>query len=215
MKLTNQIKRLLSALLIFVLVFSLVPVDVFAASDTVDAAIFFSDLHSSKSDSKTSQTQKIMNAVAKSGLDFSSVVSCGDVFSSNSTNNFGSLDTIPFTKILFPNLKKNGEAMGAIVMNITANMLGMSNAATPLGIRAMEKLQKENQGRKKASHEMCTFVLINTASVQIIPTTLIALRSASGSAEPTKIIVPIWITSILVLCTALISAKILKIFSER
>ena len=94
MKLTNQIKRLLSALLIFVLVFSLVPVDVSAASDTVDAAVFFSDLHSSKSDSKTSQTQKIMNAVAASGLDFSSVVSCGDVFSSNSTNNFGSLDTI-------------------------------------------------------------------------------------------------------------------------
>ena len=94
MKLTNQIKRLLCALIVLVMVFSLVPVDGFAASDVVDAAIFFSDLHSSKSDSKTSQTKNIMSSVANSGLHFSTVTSVGDVFSSNSTNNFGSLDTI-------------------------------------------------------------------------------------------------------------------------
>ena len=93
MKLMETFKRTLSALLVLVLVFSLMPVQASAAA-TVDAAVFFSDLHSSKSDSKTSHTQNTMKAVAASGLPFSSVISVGDVFSSNSTNNFGDLTTI-------------------------------------------------------------------------------------------------------------------------
>jgi len=120
----------------------------------------------------------------------------------------------PVTKILFPRLKQGSAAMGAIVMNITANMFGMSNAATPLGLNAMKELQSLNHDKKTASDDMCTFVLINTASVQLIPATLIALRAASGSAEPTKIIVPIWITSVAVLLVALISGKIFKLFSK-
>ena len=95
MRLTESVRRILCAMLALVLVFSLVPpTEASAASASVDAAIFFSDLHSSKSDSKTSTTKNIMSAIAASGLDFSSVTSVGDVFSSNETNNFGSLDTI-------------------------------------------------------------------------------------------------------------------------
>lgn len=120
----------------------------------------------------------------------------------------------PITKKLFPKLREGSEAMGAIVMNITANIFGMSNAATPMGLRAMEELQKLNDDKKTASSQMCTFVLINTASVQLIPTTLIALRSTYGSAEPTKIIVPIWITSVTVLLSALFFGAVFKHFSK-
>ena len=117
----------------------------------------------------------------------------------------------PVTKILFPKIKQNSEAMSAIVTNMTANILGMSNAATPLGLKAMEELQKINTNKKRASAEMCMFVIVNTASIQLIPTTLIALRASMGSAEPTSIIVPIWITSALAL---LIGVSLAKIFER-
>ncbi len=116
----------------------------------------------------------------------------------------------PLTRLLFPRLSPNGDAMEAIVMNISANLLGMSNAATPLGLRAMQMLDQENGGKKRASDAMCMFVLINTASIQLLPTTLILLRQNAGSQSPAEIMVPVWIVSVVALLCGVCSAKILQ-----
>ena len=116
----------------------------------------------------------------------------------------------PVTKILFPKLKDE-KAINAIIMNMTANMLGLSNAATPLGLKAMKELNKYSDG-KTATDEMCMFIVINTASLQIIPATIIAMRQAAGSATPTDIIIPVWLCSICVITVGVVTAKI---FSKR
>ena len=113
----------------------------------------------------------------------------------------------PITRLIFPRLRGNDPALGAIVMNMAANLLGMGNAATPLGLRAMRLLDERNEGRVKASHEMCMFVLINTASLQLLPTTLLLLRQTAGSASPGEIIVPVWIVSVCALAVGVLSAK--------
>ena len=115
----------------------------------------------------------------------------------------------PVTKILFPRLKQGSEALSAIVMNMVANLFGMGTAATPLGIKAMQELDKLN-GTDEATDEMCTFAVINTASIQLIPSTLISLRQTFGSENPGIIIVPVWIVSIIAVCIAVISAKIFE-----
>lgn len=89
---------------------------------------------------------------------------------------------------LFPDVPPEHPAMGAMVMNISANMLGLGNAATPLGLKAMEELNKLNPKTGTATDAMCTFLVINTSSVQLIPATVIAVRAAAGSADPTEII---------------------------
>jgi spore maturation protein A len=94
----------------------------------------------------------------------------------------------PVLVFLFPGVPKGHPAMGAIVMNVTANMLGLGNAATPLGINAMKELQRLNDRPGTATNAMCTLLVINTSSVQLIPATVIGLRSAAGSAQPTEII---------------------------
>lgn len=116
----------------------------------------------------------------------------------------------PFTRLIFPRLSKNEPAMGAIVMNMAANLLGMGNAATPLGLRAMRLLDEKNGGKKKASHEMCMFVLINTASLQLLPTTLLLLRQNTGSQNPSEIIIPVWLVSLAALTVGIISAKLFQ-----
>ena len=116
----------------------------------------------------------------------------------------------PVTKILFPKIGKGSPSMNAIVMNITANFLGMSNAATPMGIVAMEELQKENQDKKTASNAMCMFVVLNTMSIQLIPATITALRAAAGSSDPSEITVPVWLTSSVALIIGITAAKILE-----
>lgn len=116
----------------------------------------------------------------------------------------------PFMKKLFPELKENSPAIDAMVMNMTANFLGLSNAATPLGLKAMEELNKENKGRKRASNSMCLFVVINTASLTLIPTTVIALRASSGSLAPFSIIVPVWICSVISQIAGITIAKLLS-----
>ncbi len=113
----------------------------------------------------------------------------------------------PITKLLFPRLEKNDPATGAIVMNMAANLLGMGNAATPLGLRAMQLLDKKNSGRKRASEEMCMFVLVNTASLQLLPTTIMLLRQNTGSASPGEIIFPVWVVSLSALLVGVLSAK--------
>ena len=111
----------------------------------------------------------------------------------------------PVIRLLFPKLRDE-EAKDAIIMNMTANMLGMSNAATPLGIKAMEKLARHSNGNR-ATDEMCMFVVINTASLQIIPSTLIAMRQAAGSAYPTQIILPVWLAGACALFVGVMCAK--------
>ncbi len=102
---------------------------------------------------------------------------------------------------IFPRLKKGDKARGFITMNVVANLLGMGNAATPSGINAMHELDKLNGGSPNISEEMCLLVVMNTASIQLIPTTILALRSASAS--PAAVVVPIWIVSAISLAAAM------------
>ena len=116
----------------------------------------------------------------------------------------------PLTKFLFPHLPDGSKAKTAIVMNMTANILGLSNAATPLGLSAMEELSKINLIKDTASDDMCMFVVINTASITLIPTTLLTLRSAAGSYAPFEIMVPVWICSFFSVFCGISAAKILS-----
>lgn len=118
----------------------------------------------------------------------------------------------PVTKLIFPKLRQDSPAMRAIVMNMVANLLGMGNAATPLGIAAMRELNRENKHRSVASNEMCMFVVINTASIQLIPSTVISLRQMYGSTDPSGIIVPVWVCSI---CAVIVGVMAAKIFQRR
>ena len=94
----------------------------------------------------------------------------------------------PLTKALFPDVPPDHPAVGAMIMNIAANMLGLSNAATPFGLKAMEELNKLNPKLGTATNAMCTFLVINTAGLVLIPATAIAVRAAAGSANPGIII---------------------------
>ena len=116
----------------------------------------------------------------------------------------------PVTKIIFPKLKPGSEALDAIVMNMVANLLGMGNAATPLGIKAMKELDKVNRFRTDASDEMCMFVVVNTASLQLIPATVIALRQTFGSANPAEIVVPTWVCSVCAIAVGVTAAKLFQ-----
>ena len=98
----------------------------------------------------------------------------------------------PIINFLFPEMKNNEKAKEEISMNMIANILGLGNAATPLGIKAMKTMQKENSKKDTVSNSMAMFIIINTASLQIIPTTVIAIRASLGSMDATKIILPVW-----------------------
>ena len=98
----------------------------------------------------------------------------------------------PFFKWLFPSIPEGHPALGCILMNLSANMLGFGNAATPFGLKAMQELQKLNGDSETASEAMCTFLAINTSSVTIVPATLIALRASAGSKNPAEVIGAIW-----------------------
>jgi spore maturation protein A len=89
---------------------------------------------------------------------------------------------------LFPDVPSGHPAMGSMTMNIAANMLGLNNAATPLGLRAMEDLETLNKHPGIATNAMCTFLAINTAGVQLIPATMISIMASAGSKDPTAII---------------------------
>ncbi len=115
----------------------------------------------------------------------------------------------PVMRFLFPEIPKDDPAMGAIVMNLVANFLGLGNAATPLGIKAMGELQRLNKERETASNSMCMFLVLNTAAIQLVPASIIALRTSAGSTKPTEIIVCIWIASICATIAGVIATKIL------
>lgn len=114
----------------------------------------------------------------------------------------------PIMKLLFPKLKKESKIYQEISMNMVANILGLGNAATPLGIKAMKSMQEENTNKKVITNEMATFIVLNTASIQLIPTTVIAIRSSLGSENPTAIIIPVWIATICAACAGIIATKI-------
>ena len=114
----------------------------------------------------------------------------------------------PIVRFLFPEIKKKKKAQSEISMNMIANILGLGNAATPLGLKAMETLQKENKNKQELSNSMIMLIVINTASIQIIPTTIIAIRSSLGSENPTSIIVPVWIATI---CAAIVGITVTKL----
>ena len=114
--------------------------------------------------------------------------------------------------LIFPDIKYNKEAQSNIALNISANALGLSNAATPFGIKAMENLQSQNKDSEVATNSMCTFLAINTAGFQIVPAVVIAILSANGMENPTQIILPTLIVTSVAFLSALFFAKILERF---
>jgi spore maturation protein A len=113
----------------------------------------------------------------------------------------------PILRRLFPDVPREHPAMGAIAMNIAANMLGLANAATPFGLQAMKELQTLNPNVKIATNSMCTFLAINTSSVQLIPATAIAYLAANGSTDPTGIIFSSLVATIISTIVAIISVR--------
>lgn len=111
-------------------------------------------------------------------------------------------------KKIFYNLDSNKKSYNNIIMNIIANILGLGNAATPLGLKAMGELQKENANKDELSDNMMMLIVLNTASLQVIPTTVIAVRKSLGSNNPTQIIFPVWIATV---CAAVVGILVAKI----
>ncbi|CUT04298.1 nucleoside recognition domain-containing protein [Candidatus Chrysopegis kryptomonas] len=116
----------------------------------------------------------------------------------------------PITKRLFPDIPSEHPAIGAIIMNISANMLGLGNAATPLGLKAMEELQKLNPKKDTASDSMVTFLVINTSGMTLIPATAIAVRAALGSGDPAAIISTTIVGGFAATIAGVTAAKILQ-----
>jgi spore maturation protein A len=116
----------------------------------------------------------------------------------------------PIMKRLFPDVPAGHPAMGSMVMNIAANLLGLSNAATPLGIKAMEDLETLNPIPGVATNAMCTFLTINTAGLQLIPATMIGLMASEGSRDPTAIIGTTISATLVGLISGVTAAKILE-----
>ena len=118
---------------------------------------------------------------------------------------------LPVLSRLFPAARRNREAMEAISANVSANLLGLGNAATPLGIKAVTAMSKFSQ-QGVATNDMCMFIVINTASIQLIPATIAGIRAAAGAAAPFDILPAVWITSVVSVCAGIAAAKILSRF---
>ena len=116
----------------------------------------------------------------------------------------------PIAKKLFPGVPKDNPAIGNIAMNFTANAFGLSNAATPIGIKAIEELQELNKDKNSASNDMCTLLAMNTAGFQVIPATVIAVLAAFGAKNPTEIVIPTLIVTAISFVSALIIVKTLE-----
>lgn len=113
----------------------------------------------------------------------------------------------PLLGRLFPDVRKDSKAFSLICMNVSANLLGLSNAATPIGLQAMRELKAQSD-TDVATDSMVNFVVMNTASIQLLPTTVAAMRSALGSSSPFDIIFCVWITSIVALAVGLTVSKL-------
>lgn len=117
----------------------------------------------------------------------------------------------PIMHFIFPDINRKDKAYKEISMNIIANILGLGNAATPLGLKAMKSLQEKNEQKDTVSNSMAMFIVLNTASIQLIPTTVIAIRNSLGSEDSTKIIVPVWIVTIV---AAMVGISLTKVLSK-
>lgn len=115
----------------------------------------------------------------------------------------------PIINFLFPDIKNNKKIKENISMNIVANILGLGNAATPLGLKSMERLQENNNKKNQLSDSMIMLIVLNTASLQIIPTTILAIRNSLNSNSPSKIVIPVWIVTLSSVLTAIIVTKCL------
>ena len=116
--------------------------------------------------------------------------------------------------MLFPDLKKDSPAIGDIAMNFSANAFGLSNAATPIGIKAMEELQKLNKDKNSASNDMCTLLAMNTAGFQLVPATVIAVLAACGAKNPSEIVLPTLLVTSFSFVFAIVIVKVLEKFSK-
>ena len=117
---------------------------------------------------------------------------------------------LPVTKRLFKGLRPGGKAMGAVTMNLAANLLGLGNAATPLGIEAMRAMELEENPKGTATDNMVLFVAMNTASLQILPTTTALLRSQAGAKAPLDILPAVWIASTISVFSGIFMEKALS-----
>lgn len=115
----------------------------------------------------------------------------------------------PLMRFLFPEIQEGDNVHQEISMNMIANILGLGNAATPLGLKAMKSLQKSNRKKDTLSNSMAMFIVLNTASLQLIPTTVVAIRSSLGSTNPTGIIFPVWGATICAAIAGIMATKIL------
>ena len=116
----------------------------------------------------------------------------------------------PIAQKIFPEIPKDSPIIGDVAMNFSANALGLANAATPIGIKAIEGMQQLNKDKESASDPMCTLLAMNTAGFQLIPATVIAILAANGCEKPTEIIVPTLIVTSTAFVSAILIAKFFK-----
>ncbi|HHY41421.1 MAG TPA: spore maturation protein [Thermoanaerobacterales bacterium] len=121
----------------------------------------------------------------------------------------------PLFRWLFPSIPKGHPALGCILMNLSANMLGFGNAATPFGLKAMQELQRLNEKPDTATEAMCTFLAINTSSVTIVPATLIALRASAGSKNPSEIVGSVLFATTCSTLAAIVGDIVIRSFCRR
>lgn len=116
----------------------------------------------------------------------------------------------PILKLIFKDAAKDEKSLGAIVMNLTANMMGLSNAATPFGIKAMEEMDRLNPNKGTTTNDMSLFLVLNAACIQLVPTTIISIRAACNSVNPGIIIVPAIISTTVAAIVGVCSCKLLE-----
>ncbi|MDI3481474.1 MAG: spore maturation protein [Tepidanaerobacteraceae bacterium] len=121
----------------------------------------------------------------------------------------------PFFRWLFPSIPKGHPALGCILMNLSANMLGFGNAATPFGLKAMQELQSLNEHPDTASEAMCTFLAVNTSSVTLVPATIVALRSSAGSRNPSEIVGAVLFATTCSTIAAIIGDYIMRLINKK
>ncbi|MDR1629468.1 MAG: spore maturation protein A [Oscillospiraceae bacterium] len=121
----------------------------------------------------------------------------------------------PILKLIFRDSKNNPAIINAISMNVTANLLGLGNAATPLGIEAMRRMQQENGHKDTASNDMVKFVVLNTAALHLVPTTVAVIRQSHNASNPMDIMPASWVTSAVALLVGITLAQLLQSQSNR
>lgn len=112
----------------------------------------------------------------------------------------------PILRLLFPRASRDKEALSALAANMSANLLGLGNAATPPGLTAARRMAKHSSNQ--AGDELCRLVVLNSCSLQLLPTTAAALRAANGAASPFDILIPVWIASFVSIIAGLAAAKL-------